>query len=151
LFAAGGLGVLVGLTIVLITGRNGVAPLVPWTGPITVGVLGLIVGALAYYLHQRLQVYRIRMEPRLAVGWLAVGKAAGLVGALLAGGYFGFAVRFVTELSIEAPRERVIRSAVAVACGIGTAIAGRQVERACQVPGGDNDDENGSNRSGGQR
>jgi uncharacterized membrane protein YedE/YeeE len=123
--------------------------LVPWTGPITVLVLGLVVGALAYYLHQRLQVYRIRIEPRLAVAWLAVGKAAALVGALLAGGYFGFGVRFVTQLSIEAPRERVIRSAIAVACGIGTAVAGRQVERACQVPG-DNDEDDASKPSGGQ-
>lgn len=117
------------------------APMVPWTGPITLLIIGLVVGALAYALHQRLQVHRIRIEPRLAVGWLAVGKAAALVGALLAGGYLGFGLRFVTELSIEAPRERVIRSAVAVACGIGTVIAGLRVERACEVPADDDEDD----------
>lgn len=148
LFVAGGIGVLAGLFMVLITGRDGVPPLVPWTGPITVLIIGLAVGALAYALHQRLQVHRIRIEPRLAVAWLAVGKAAALVGALLAGGYLGFGMRFVTQLSIEAPRERVIRSAVAVACGIGVAVAGLRVERACQVP--DNDDED-SDSSGGQQ
>lgn len=148
MFLIGGIGVIIGLLILGITSRDGVAPLVPWTGPITVLVLGLVVGALAYGLHQRLQVHRIRIEPRLAVAWLAVGKAAALVGALLAGGYLGFALRFVPDLTIEAPRERVIRSGVAVASGIGTVIAGLRVERACEVPDDDDGDDTGQHGNG---
>lgn len=93
-----------------------------------------VLVCIAYVLHLRLQIQRLRIPDRQAVAWLALGKAAAVVGALMAGGYFGFAVRFVADLSIDAPRERVIRSAVAIIGGVAIMLASLRIERACLVP-----------------
>ena len=128
------IGALIGWTIVAVTGRDGVPLRVAWSGPITLLAAAAVLVCIAYVLHLRLQVNRLRIPDRQAVAWLALGKAAAVVGALMAGGYFGFAVRFVTDLSTDAPRERVIRSAVAIVGGIGVMLASLRIERACLVP-----------------
>jgi hypothetical protein len=74
------------------------------------------------------------MEPQRAVAFLVLGKASALAGALVAGGYFGFAFMFLTRLDAAAPRDRVIRSAVAIVAGIVVCAMGLLLERACQVP-----------------
>ena len=100
-----------------------------------------LVGALAYNTHQRIQVRRERVEPSRAVAFLVLGKASALAGALVAGGYLGFALMFLGRLDAAAPRERVIRSAVAIVAGIALCIAGLRLERACKVPRDDEDDQ----------
>ena len=118
----------------MVTGRDGVPVRVAWSGPITLLAAAAVLVCIAYFLNLRLQVNRVRIPDRQAVAWLALGKAAAVVGALMAGGYFGFAVRFVTDLAIDAPRERVIRSIVAIIGGIAITLAALRVERACLVP-----------------
>ena len=81
------------------------------------------------------------MEPRRAVAFLVLGKASALAGALVAGGYLGFALNFLTRLDAASPRDRVIRSAVAVVAGIALMVGGLLLERACKVPGSDDEDE----------
>jgi hypothetical protein len=41
---------------------------------------------------------------------------------------------FLTRLDASAPRDRVIRSAVAVVAGIALCVMGLLLERACKVP-----------------
>jgi lysylphosphatidylglycerol synthetase-like protein (DUF2156 family) len=106
---------------------------------VTLLAAAAVVVCIAYLLHQRLQVNRTRIDPRQAVAWLALGKAGALVGALMAGGYAGFAIRFLTQLEFDASRDRVIRSAVAIVGGIALTIAALRIERACEVPGGDDE------------
>lgn len=120
---------------------------VAWSGPITLLAAAAVLACLAYTLHQRLQVHRLRIDDRQAVAWLALGKAAALLGMLMAGGYLGFAIRFLDQLDTGAPRERVIRSAVAILGGIAVTLAALRIERACQVPPDDDDEESGSDRS----
>jgi hypothetical protein len=117
-----------------------IPPEVPWTAPIGLILLAALVGALAYSSHQRIQVRRERMEPSRAVAFLVLGKASALAGALVAGGYFGFALMFLTRIDAVAPRDRVIRSGVAVLAGIALCITGLLLERACKIPR--EDDEN---------
>jgi hypothetical protein len=97
-------------------------------------LVSALVGALAYATHQRIQVRRERIEPQRAVALLVLGKASALAGALVAGGYFGFALMFLTRLDAAAPRDRVIRSAVAIVAGVALCIVGLLLERACKVP-----------------
>jgi H+/Cl- antiporter ClcA len=111
-----------------------IPPEVPWTAPIGLILVAALVGALAYVTHQRIQVRRERMDPSRAVAFLVLGKASALAGALVAGGYFGFALMFLTRLDAAAPRDRVIRSAVAIAAGIALCVMGLLLERACKVP-----------------
>ena len=111
-----------------------IPPEVPWTAPIGLILVTALVGALAYATHQRIQVRRERIEPQRAVALLVLGKASALAGALVAGGYFGFALMFLARLDAAAPRDRVIRSAVAIVAGVALCVLGLLLERACKVP-----------------
>ncbi|HEX8509390.1 MAG TPA: DUF3180 domain-containing protein [Propionibacteriaceae bacterium] len=142
LAAAALLGALAGWLVVVATSALDVAaPQVPWTAPVGLVLIGVLVGVLAYSTHQRLQVRRARMPPERAVAFLVLGKASALAGAVVAGGYLAYALLFLPRFDAEAPRERVIRSTVAVVAGIGLTVAGLLLERACKVPGSDSDDE----------
>lgn len=118
-----------------------VPPVVPWTAPLALVLIAALVGVLAYTTRQRIQIRHERMEPHRAVAFLVLGKASALAGALVAGGYLGFALSFVARMDAAGPRERVIRSAVALGVGIGLCVAGLLLERACKVPSGDEDDD----------
>lgn len=135
-------GALGGWLIVVISGAlDLVAPYVPWTAPAALAVIAALVGALAWSTHQRIQVRHERIEPERGVAFLVLGKASALAGALVAGGYLSFALLFLGRWDAEGPRERVIRSLVAVVVAAGLCIAGLLLERACKVPGGDDQDD----------
>ena len=129
------------LVVVTANAFDLIPPRIPWSAPIGLVVFAALVGALAWTTHQRIQVRRERMEPQRAVAFLVLGKASALAGALVAGGYLGFALNFLTRLDAATPRDRVIRSAVAVVAGLGLMAGGLLLERACKVPGSDDDDE----------
>jgi hypothetical protein len=129
------------LVVVTANAFDVLPPRIPWSAPIGLVVFAALVGALAWSTHQRLQVRRERMEPQRAVAFLVLGKASALAGAAVAGGYLGFALLFLTRIDAATPRDRVIRSAVAVVAGVALAVAGLRLERACKVPGADDDDE----------
>ena len=122
------------LVVVIANAFDLIPPEVPWTAPIGLILVAALVGALAYATHQRIQVRRERIEPQRAVALLVLGKASALAGALVAGGYFGFALMFLARLDAAAPRDRVIRSGVAIVAGVALSIMGLLLERACKVP-----------------
>jgi hypothetical protein len=129
------------LLVVVLNALDLTPPEVPWTAPIGLVVVAALVGGLAYSTHQRIQVRHERVEPSRAVGLLVLGKASALAGALVAGGYFAYALMFVTRLDAVAPRDRVIRSAVAVGAGLLLCGVGLLLERACRVPGRRSDED----------
>ena len=135
-------GGLAGWLVVVTAGAlDLIPPRIPWSAPIGLVVFAALVGALAWSTHQRIQVRRERMEPQRAVAFLVLGKASALAGALVAGGYLGFALNFLTRLDAASPRDRVIRSAVAVVAGLALIVGGLLLERACKVPGSDDDEQ----------
>jgi H+/Cl- antiporter ClcA len=135
-------GGLVGwLVVVTANAFELIPPRIPWSAPIGLLVFAALVGVLAYSTHQRIQVRRERMEPQRAVAFLVLGKASALAGALVAGGYLGFGLMFLTGLDATSPRERVLRSAVAVVAGVALSVGGLLLERACKVPGLDDEDD----------
>jgi ABC-type Fe3+-siderophore transport system permease subunit len=135
-------GALAGWLVVAATNSfDLVAPQVPWTAPVGVFLIAALVGVIAYSTHQRIHVRRQRIEPQRAVAFLVLGKASALAGALVAGGYLTYALMFITRLDAVAPRDRVIKSAVAAVAGVVLAIAGLLLERACRVPKSDDDEE----------
>ena len=111
-----------------------VPPSIPWSAPVGLFVVAALVGAIARFTHQQIQVRRARMEPQRAVAFLVLGKASALGGALVAGGYLGFAIDFVSRFDADGPRERVVRAVVAVVGGVALEVAGLLLERACRVP-----------------
>ncbi len=135
-----------GWLIVIIANAFGlIPPRIPWTAPVALFLVAALVGVLAYTTHQRVHVRRERMDPQRAVAFLVLGKSSALGGALVAGGYLAYGLMFITRYAADAPRDRVIKSAVAVVAGIAMCIAGLLLERACKVPKGeDSDDEEDS-------
>jgi hypothetical protein len=129
------------LVVVAANALGAVPPRVPWTAPLGVFLIALLVGALAYTTWQRIQVRRLRVDPSRAVALLVLGKASALAGAMVAGGYLTFALVFVPRWEADAPRERVIRAGIAVAAGVVLMIGGLWLERACRVPGPPPDDD----------
>jgi len=111
-----------------------VPPSIPWSAPVGLLVVAALVGAIAWSTHQQIQVRRERMEPQRAVAFLVLGKASALGGALVAGGYLGYAISFLGRFEADGPRERVIRSLVALVGGVALCVAGLLLERACRVP-----------------
>jgi len=118
-----------------------VAPQVPWTAPVGLFLIAALVGVIAYSTYQRIHVRGQRIEPQRAVAFLVLGKASALAGALVAGGYLTYALMFITRLDAAAPRDRVIKSAVAAVAGVALAVAGLLLERACRVPKSDDEEE----------
>ncbi len=129
------------LVVVVANAFDLLPPRVPWTAPVALVLITGLVGVLAYSTYQRIQVRKQRMDPSRAVAFLVLGKASALAGAVVSGGYLTFALMFVTRIDADAPRERVIRAGIAVVAGVALTVAGLLLERACKVPGADNDDE----------
>ncbi|HEU5484542.1 MAG TPA: DUF3180 domain-containing protein [Microlunatus sp.] len=142
LLVAAVFGALAGWLIVVVANAlDLVPPYVPWTAPGALAVIAALVGALAWSTQQRIHVRGERVEPERAVAFLVLGKASALAGALIAGGYLTFALLFLGRWEADGPRERVIRSLVAVVAAVGLCIAGLLLERACKVPDGDDEED----------
>ena len=132
--------------LVVVTARalGMIPPRIPWSAPIGLLVFAALVAVLAYTTFQRIQVRRERIEPQRGVAFLVLGKASALAGALVAGGYLGFGLMFLANVDAGSPRDRVLRSAVAVVAGVALSVGGLRLERACKVPGIDDEDEPGA-------
>jgi hypothetical protein len=111
---------------------NGTAPVVSWAQPAALWLVAVVVGSTAWHTHRAVQVRHERLEPHRAVNRLVLGRAAALVGALVAGGYAGYAISWIGDPA-ELAGQRILRSAVAVVAAITTMVAGLLLERACRV------------------
>lgn len=110
----------------------GSAPLVTW---VQVGVLAFvaaILGGTAWLTWRQVHVHRRWLEPHRAVNRLVLAKSCALVGALVAGGYVGYAVSWV-GLDAELAGQRAGRSLLAALASVGLSVAAVALERACRV------------------
>lgn len=113
---------------------NGVAPQIQWTSAIVLLAAAAIVLVLANSTYRTLHRERRRMDGPRAVRFLLLAKASAHVGAIVAGGYLGFAAQFIDQLNIPLPETRVVRSVGAAVCAVVLALAGLLLERACRIP-----------------
>jgi hypothetical protein len=113
---------------------NGIAPQVQWTSAIVLLAAGAIVLVLANATYRTVHRERGRVDAHRAVRFLLLAKASALVGALMAGGYLGFALNFVDQLDVSLPEQRVIRSVAAAIASVVLVVAGLLLERACRIP-----------------
>jgi len=111
---------------------NGTAPVVSWAQPGALLLLATAVGVTAWQTWRVVHVRRERLQPHQAVNRLVLGRAAALVGALVAGGYAGYAVSWVGA-EAELAGQRMLRSALAALCGLLVVAGGLLLERACRV------------------
>ena len=114
---------------------NGTAPVVSWAQPAALFLLAMTVGVTAWHTWRSVHVRREHLEPHRAVNRLVLGRAGALVGALVSGGYLGYAVSWVGD-EAELADQRIIRSLVAVVAGVLLVVAGLLLERACRIRSG---------------
>lgn len=114
-------------------------PVPPLLGAGVIAIVAGIVGWQSYLTWRAIHRRRRPVQPRTAVALLALGKTALLAGAALAGGYAAIALHALTFLEAELPRARAIGAAWSLVASVGLAVAGRRLERACELPPEDPD------------
>ena len=106
---------------------------------VVVFLLAAGVGFVAWRTWRILQRPTARgVEPLLpyqAVNRLLLGKAAAIAGAMVLGGYAGFAIAHLGITPTELSRQRLVRSGLASLGGLLLMVAGLVLERACRVRG----------------
>lgn len=128
-------GALLGYGFAIVSERlRDAAPLVQWPSVLALVAIATVLGAMAWSTYRVLHRDRRRMDPQRAVVFLMLAKASALVGALVAGGYLGFALAFVDSLEAELPQQRVIRGLSACVAGVTIVITALLLERACRIP-----------------
>ncbi len=111
---------------------QGTAPIVTWLQPLALFIVAAILGGTAWITWRQLQVRRTWIEPHRAVNRFVLARACVLVGALVAGGYFGYAVAWL-GVDTEFGTQRVWRSVAGGLAGVSIVITAVLLERACRV------------------
>jgi Protein of unknown function (DUF3180) len=95
-----------------------------------------IIGATAYATRRTVRRNRLDLAHHQAVNRLVLGKACALVGALILGGYLGYAV---AQLGVANPASdtRLWRALLAALGALAATVAALLLEHACRVPDDD--------------
>jgi hypothetical protein len=112
---------------------NGAAPIVTWTQPLALFLIAAMLGVTAWSTWRSIQVRRERLEPHQAVNRLVLARACAYVGALVGGGYLGYALSWLGDPA-ELADQRAWRSGAAAAGAVAMVITALVLERACRVP-----------------
>lgn len=117
--------------------RAGTAPVVSWAQPLALLLVALILGHTAYSTHRTRSHRPDLLAPHQAVNRLVLARACAFVGALVLGGYLGYALSWVGD-EAELADERIWRSVAAAFAGLLIVVTALLLERACRV-GSDED------------
>lgn len=118
---------------------GGVAPTVGWLPVLALLFVAAVLGAVAWSTYRAVHrpsadpLDRRRLEPYEAVNRLVLAKACALVGALVAGGYFGYALSWWGVSEAALAQQRLVQSAAGGAAGVLIVAASLLLERACRV------------------
>lgn len=116
---------------------GGAPPVIGWLHPVILLLVAAIMAGTAWITWRQVQVQRERLEPHRAVNRLVLGRAGALVGALLAGGYIGYAVSWLGLRGDPLAAGQITRG---ILCGAFSAVvcaSGVWLEHACRIHGDD--------------
>ena len=132
-------GLVGGWLLHLLTDRaGGMPPVVTWAQPLALVLVAAILGATAYVTWRELHVHQGRLDPQQAVNRLVLARACALVGALVAGGYLGYALSWL-GVDTDLADQRMWRSLLAAAAGVAIVVTALLLEHACRVRTEDDD------------
>lgn len=119
-------------------GLGQTAPTVQWLPVAMLAFVAAILGATGWVTWRSVHVRREPVEPHRMVNRLVLARACAIAGALVAGGYAGYALSWL-GLAAELASQRILRSSLAAVAGAAILAAGVLLERACRAPDGDDD------------
>jgi hypothetical protein len=108
-------------------------PTVGWLPAVVLLFVAAVVGSIAWSTRRLLRRRRDLLEPHHAVNRLVLAKSCVLTGALVAGGYFGYALSWLGLTDAELARERVLHAVAAGVGGILLVVTALLLERTCLV------------------
>ncbi|MEJ7634639.1 DUF3180 domain-containing protein [Aeromicrobium sp.] len=132
----------------LIVRLDGTVPRLTWAAPLTLAFAAAVVGAFAWSTWKSLHKEHERMTADHGIKMLSLAKSCAVVGALVAGVYGGFALAFIDALDSPLGTERVTRAGAAAIASLLLLIAALLLERACRVPGDDDEGTDGKAAKG---
>ena len=112
---------------------DGTAPIVTWLQVLALFLVAAILAVTAWATWRTLHVHGNRLEPHRAVNRLVLAKACALTGALVAGGYGGYALSWLGLTEAVLARERVLHSVLAGLAAALLVVGSLLLERACRV------------------
>lgn len=112
---------------------NGSAPTVGWLPVLSLVFVAVIVGAVAWSTYRSFHRRHERIEAHRAVNRLVLAKSCALAGAMVAGGYFGYALSWWNISESDLAGERITQSLVAGVAGVLIVVGSLLLERACRV------------------
>ena len=112
---------------------NGAAPTVGWVPVLALAFVALVVGSVAWSTHRALHRRHERLQPHHAVNRLVLAKSCAVAGALVAGGYFGYALSWVGMSEAELANQRLVRALLGGLAGAALVVCSLLLERACRV------------------
>jgi len=112
---------------------RGTAPTVSWLPVLVLLFVAVVIASVAWSTYRLLHRRHGHLEPHHAVNRLVLAKACALTGALLAGGYFGYALSWIGLTDAELARQRVLHSVLAGLAAVALVTGSLLLERACRV------------------
>jgi hypothetical protein len=136
-----GLGIIIGTLVRPLAARmDATPPQIGW-GPATMlFTIALLIAALAWNTWQSLHKKHERMTSDHGVKMLALSRSSLIVGGLFGGGYGGYALSFVPDIDTPLGSARVWHAGAAAVAGLLLVVASLLLERACHIPGGDDEE-----------
>lgn len=125
---------------------TGTAPLVGWLPVLALVFVALLLLAVAWATYRALHrpaddpLRRTSLAPHQAVNRLVLAKACALVGAMVGGGYFGYALSWWGVSDAPQEEQRLVQSLVGGVAGVLIVAGSLLLERACRVRREDPDD-----------
>lgn len=148
----GGAGLVIGRAVrPLVESSGGIAPTVGWGPTWSLAFGAVIVAGIAWSTFQSLHRRDERMTSDHGIKLLSLAKASAMVGILVAGGYAGYAIAFLDAYETPLGHDRVVHSFSAAAAAGALMVAALLLERACQLPGDSDDDEDSKDVSDRER
>lgn len=128
-----GVGLVAGWVLHPVAERlSGSAPIVTWLPTLVFAFVAAILGTTAWLTWRSVHVRHEYIDADRAVNRLVLARSCALVGALVAGGYTGYAVSWL-GVGAELANQRVIRSLAAAGAGAAITASALFLERACRI------------------
>lgn len=112
---------------------RGTAPVISWAQPVVIVLLAAIMAGTAWITWRQVQVRHERIEAHRAVNRLVLGRVCAYVGALLGGGYLGYAVSWLGLAGDPMAHGVALKALVAAVAGGVVCLSGVLLERACRI------------------